>query len=137
MKIDVVALKMARMATTQPHVHVANGEDCRNSPNAGEPVRRVYHLAYDGNNSNCKCHTSRESENVTRLIAGSILTGLRCKQTLLHYWGDQGRRSQARRSTQVPVLAVWLSTLPWSLRDLERAWAPFQESSAEWDYLLI
>lgn len=75
MKIDVVALKMARMATTQPHVHVANGEDCRNSPNAGEPVYRVYHLAYDGNNSNCKCHTSRESENVTRLIAEAYLQG--------------------------------------------------------------
>ena len=96
--------------------------------------------SFDGNNSsnsNCKCHTSRESEDGTRLIAGSTLTGFRCKQNLLHYWGDQGRRSQARKSTQVPVLAVWLSTLPWSLRDLERAWAPFQESSAEWDYLLI
>jgi hypothetical protein len=26
MKIDVVALKMARMATTQPHVHVATAK---------------------------------------------------------------------------------------------------------------
>ena len=96
-----------RDATTQPDVHVDNGIDCRNSPNAGEPVHRVYYLAYDGNNSNCKCHTSRESEDGTRLIAGSTLTGFRCKQTLLNYWGDQGSRSQTRKSIQVPVLAVW------------------------------
>jgi len=59
MKIDVVALKMAQMGTTQPHVHVDNGEDCRNSPNAGEYIHRVYYLAYDGNNSNCTTNATR------------------------------------------------------------------------------
>lgn len=104
MTIDLDAEDTA--ATTRPHVHVDNGKDRYNFPNAGEPVHRVYYLAYDGNNSNCKCHTSRESEDGTRLIAGSTLTGFRCKQTLLNYWGDQGSRSQTRKSIQVPVLAV-------------------------------
>lgn len=38
---------------------VDNGVDCRNSPNAGEPVHRVYYLAYDGNNSNCTTNGTR------------------------------------------------------------------------------